>query len=427
MGQLPLLDVSAGARPLETSIERDGQWLKIPEGLQTIPCTHGMHRFPGKFIPNLPRYLIRSILGDRGRQTLCDPFCGSGTTLVEAALEGRSFVGMDIDPLAVAIARAKTHPLSEDDLILIERYWRDHHYRREKPELIPRVPSLLHWFSRETVGQLSGIKSHCLALPPRLQLFCLIVFSSIIRRVSNADDQTQKTYVSHTLPKKPPAASEIFPIFLQRAIEGMREYIRTLPRPPAGEVVRGDARTFPNLEFDDVLTSPPYIDSIDYVYNQMLEYFWLLPELGLNGYEEYRSLRKLPMGLGPVRPYRVDSFESRLSQATRGEYRIACREIRESSPKEETIVRAFFRDLSMHAEQMYERQRSGAAYICIIGNSTIRRVTIPTVDLVTDLFRNAGYKLADRMAYEIRRHYMKFPRRSNSGKIQQDHILVFQR
>ena len=427
MAQLPLLDVSASPRRLETYIERDGQTLRIPEGLQTIPCTHGMHRFPGKFIPNLPRYLIRSILRDHGSHTLCDPFCGSGTTLVEAALEGKSFVGMDIDTLAVAIAHAKTQPLSEDELILIERHWRDHDYRLERPELIPQVPNLLHWFPRETVSQLSGIKFRCLCLPPGPQLFCLIVFSSIIRRVSNADDQTQKTYVSHTLPKKPPTPSEIFPIFLRRATEGMREYSCRLPGPIVGKVVKGDARSLPDLEFDDILTSPPYIDSIDYVYNQMLEYFWLLPELGLNNYEEYRSLRRVPMGLSLAKPRRPDCVEPSLSRATRQEYRAACAEIRKSSPKEDTIVRAFFHDLVVHFGQMYERQRSGATYICIIGNSTIRGVTVPTVDLVMDLLQSPGYKLADRMKYEIRRHYMKFPRRSNSGKIQQDHILVFHR
>jgi hypothetical protein len=346
---------------------------------------------------------------------------------VEAALEGRGFVGMDIDPLAVAIARAKTQPLSEKDLTLIEKHWRNHDYRLSRPELIPNVPNLPHWFSPQTVQQLSGIKYGCLSLPPEPQLFCLIVFSSIIRRVSNADDQTQKTYVSHTLPKMPPAPSEIFPIFLRRAIEGMREWSRLLPRPVVGKVVKGDARSFSGHEFDDVLTSPPYIDSIDYVYNQMLEYFWLLPELGLNSYEEYRSLRGAPMGISQAKLQGADSVVPRLSRVAREQYTTACAEIRKISPKEESIVRGFFNDVVVHSSLMYRLQRPGAIYICILGNSTVRRVGVPTTETVIDIFQSMGYKLADRTNYEIRRHYMKFPRRSNSGKIKQDHILVFQR
>src|SRR3989442_14454597 len=92
----------------DTHIQRQGNTLLIPENLENIPCTHGMHRFPGKFIPNIPRFLLRTVLNRRKGHTVWDPFCGSGTTLVEAALEGRPFVGLDIDPLAVMIATAKT-------------------------------------------------------------------------------------------------------------------------------------------------------------------------------------------------------------------------------------------------------------------------------------------------------------------------------
>ena len=184
---------------------------------------------------------------------------------------------------------------------------------------------------------------------------------------------------------------------------------------------------FPELEFDDILTSPPYIDSIDYVYNQMLEYFWLLPELGLNSFEEYRTLRRVPMGLTPTKPRGVDSVVPRLSPKTGQQYRAACAEIGKLSPKEARTVQAFFHDMIIHSSMTYELQKPGSTYICVLGNSTIRGVTIPTTDIVADIFQSAGYRLADHMTYEIRRHYMKFPRRSNSGKIQHDHILVFQR
>ena len=61
MAQLELFQEIQSSK-LETFIEREGDLLAIPEGLHTIPCTHGLHRFAGKFIPNLPRYLIREIL-----------------------------------------------------------------------------------------------------------------------------------------------------------------------------------------------------------------------------------------------------------------------------------------------------------------------------------------------------------------------------
>lgn len=408
---------------LEVSIEREDNRLLIPEGLQTIPCTHGIHRFPGKFIPNLPRYLFRSVFSSRESKVVLDPFCGSGTTAVEAALEGRPFIGIDIDPLAVAISNVKVFPLSDGELCFLEKCWSKHDYEQEQPSLIPNAPNLTHWFRDRTIKQLSSVKAACLQLPGRTQLFSLVVFSSIIRRVSNADDQTQKTYVSHTRRKEPPLVSALFPIFLKRAIDGMRQYLALLPELPKGRIYRADARLGIEGGFDDVITSPPYVDSIDYIYNQMLEYFWLMPELGVNSYEELRRFRKKPMG------FRVldgkTELTSRFGRLTSVLDSI-CSSVGQVSLKEAALVRSFFSDFVEHLAAIKKAQSPEGYYVCIVSNSVIRGIVVPTVDILTGIFQDAGYCLRDKLRYEIRRHYMKFPRKNNSGKITDDCILIFQ-
>jgi SAM-dependent methyltransferase len=412
---------------LETSITRQGDSLCIPEGLNTIPCTHGLHRFPGKYIPNICRYILRSNDFADSTRTVLDPFCGSGTTLVEAALEGRRFVGVDIDPLGVMISKAKTEPLSDEDLRFLQRVWARHDFSAEDAEMVPPVANLAHWFTDEAIRQLSSIKAKCLTLSGRLRTFSLVVFSSIIRRVSNADDQTQKTYVSHTHRKTPPLPSAIFPLFLERAITGMREYVALLPNQPSGIVLRGNAGSLNgDFDFDDIITSPPYIDSIDYVYNQMLEYFWLLAELGVTSHEGFRQMRKEPMGFNIRKAVFGDDETAQTLSVQRKAYEDVCAHIGARSPKEEMSVRSFFRDFMGHIRDVRSKQKECAKYVCIIGNSYIRGVTVPTSEILVDAFQHLGYRLADRTVYEIRRHYMKFPRRNNSGKITIDHILVFE-
>ena len=415
------------APPRHTHVRRAGAQLEIPEAIDTIPCTHGMHRFAGKFIPNVPRYLLRNALNNDSSRIVFDPFCGSGTTLVEAALEGRPFLGMDLDPLAVLISRAKTRCLSREELSEVAHFWRNHDFTALCPDLIPPVPNLSHWFSPKAVIQLASIKARCIQLPEDLRTFSLVVMSSVIRRASNADDQTQKTYVSHTLPKTPPLPAVLFPEFLKRAISAMRDYGASLPCPPQGHVFAGDARTIAgSLQFRDVLTSPPYIDSVDYVYNTMLEYFWLLPELGIHSYDRYRVFRKIPMGF-TVRD--TQSPEALLADLPTDAARLLAPiylAISQVSPREARVVLSYFADLYQHVLAIRNAQRLGDRYISILGNSTIRRVLVPTAEVAIALFESAGYALADRMFYEIRRHYMKFPRRSNSGKIARDHILIFE-
>ena len=74
--------------------------------------THNIHRYSGKFIPQIAARAI-SLLTQPG-DLVVDPYCGSGTTLLESALLGRRAVGVDLNPLAVLITRVKTTPIPEE-------------------------------------------------------------------------------------------------------------------------------------------------------------------------------------------------------------------------------------------------------------------------------------------------------------------------
>jgi len=71
--------------------------------------THPFHSYPARLHPATARVLVE-LVGSRMRdgEALLDPFCGSGTTLVEARFLGLPAVGVDLNPLAVRLARVKT-------------------------------------------------------------------------------------------------------------------------------------------------------------------------------------------------------------------------------------------------------------------------------------------------------------------------------
>ena len=78
--------------------------------------THFLFRFPAKFHAPAVRCLINQF--SKPGDVILDPFCGSGTLLVEALVAGRSGIGADIDPVAVFVSRTKTSPIPPK---LIER------------------------------------------------------------------------------------------------------------------------------------------------------------------------------------------------------------------------------------------------------------------------------------------------------------------
>src|SRR5438105_860980 len=75
---------------------------------------HGIHRYSGKFIPQVAAEAIRLV--SQAGDLVLDPFCGSGTTLLECARAHRRSVGIDLNPLAILISTVKTAPVSVSSL-----------------------------------------------------------------------------------------------------------------------------------------------------------------------------------------------------------------------------------------------------------------------------------------------------------------------
>src|SRR5438034_402265 len=79
------------------------------DGQDTGYFTHAIHPYPAKFPPQLPKAILENF-ASKG-QTVLDPFCGSGTTLVEAKISGVDAIGVDVNGLSVLLSKVKATPL----------------------------------------------------------------------------------------------------------------------------------------------------------------------------------------------------------------------------------------------------------------------------------------------------------------------------
>ena len=94
-------------------IEVNPEW-SFTNVRSTEQWTHGYHRYPAKFLPNVVKKLIETYAIKNG--TIADVFAGCGTTLVEAKAHGIKSIGIDINPVAQLITKAKTKPVLPDVL-----------------------------------------------------------------------------------------------------------------------------------------------------------------------------------------------------------------------------------------------------------------------------------------------------------------------
>jgi hypothetical protein len=150
---------------------------------------HSFHSYPARFIPEIPRTLIQELAPPRNTLVL-DPFCGCGTTLVEAQQAGYSSVGVDLNPIGCLISRVKTSPLPFGFLDAANRC-----LARAREENVPiphEIPNLSHWFRPDVSQALAALRAQIGRVgdaPTRQALEA--AYSSIIVRVSNNDSDTR--------------------------------------------------------------------------------------------------------------------------------------------------------------------------------------------------------------------------------------------
>jgi SAM-dependent methyltransferase len=257
--------------------------------------THSIHRYSGKFIPQIARQAVE-LLTQPGELVL-DSYCGSGTTLLECSLTGRRSIGIDLNPLAVLIARVKTTPISRQKLLAcVEGIRRDLRPLagptggQSLLDLIPHDPFeqarqdwrwsdpwYVRWFQDGVRQELITIHKRIMEEPDEsCRNVGLVAFSDILRKSSNAHSSYPNVMLDKKKGKVPPAILR----FLDRleqittAVLGLEKALAGKPLP---EVVPGNARAVP-LEassVDAVITHPPYIASIPYAEYGLLSITWL--------------------------------------------------------------------------------------------------------------------------------------------------------
>ena len=215
---------------------------------------HGLHPYPAKFIPHIPRALIQALA--RSGDIMLDPMCGSGTTLVEAAAAGHRAIGVDINPIATLVSQSKTRALTGGDRLELRNLARRFEVTAnglQGGEKLPlTAPPQFHnrdkWFeanvtqelgyAMETINRLTAGAARALAL---------CAFSSIPVTVSNQESETRWCAKPNTLPDG--ATLRKLASKLTDSVARVAAYSRL--EPAAVQIHTADARCLP-LEDESV-------------------------------------------------------------------------------------------------------------------------------------------------------------------------------
>lgn len=257
--------------------------LESVEGAERDPLTHGLHAYPARMHYAIARSVLSAWSEPRTR--VLDPFCGSGTVLVEARRLGLRACGVDLNPLALRIAEVKQAVTSEEERDELAELGAhvvgaslDRVDRRERVRA-PLSTAERQWYEPHVLLELAGLHAEIGALPAGLSRRALeVLFSAIVVKFSRQRAETSERAVQKRIGKK--VVTGFFARKLEELLRRWAELAAVAsPEGPTPRLVEGDARRLSEVlgrwRFDLVLGSPPYGGTYDYAEHHARRYAWL--------------------------------------------------------------------------------------------------------------------------------------------------------
>lgn len=384
-------------------------------------------RYPCRSVAYVPRLILdEAPKNAKVPANVLDPFMGSGTTALEANLRGFSAYGLEVDPYARLISEASVHRFTNSELDKLNTFASDFERQfrmtRAIKSMIPAIPNIHHWFAEKSVDDLVRLKRVVLEFTetkPKFRNFLLAAFGDIIRGVSFAERQSLKPYVSSRFEKVPGDVVGLFRKCLGKYIAGAVAASEVASY-GTGKIkwVKGDATSFALRETIDIaITSPPYINAMDYVRCIRLESSWV----GTGTGEVFSGVRASQVG---------ESARSKgltISPLVAGVIKNDYNCILEVDSARAKTLAAYFEDMHRNLICVFDSLKSGSSYHIIVGDSIVRGVSVATHRHIADIGQRVGFGWASFFKYQIKDHRTSLPRNGRGGKIAFENVITLRK
>jgi DNA modification methylase len=385
-----------------------------------------IHPFPARMAASIPWNELRKT--SRKPLRVMDPMAGSGTTLVVARALGHEPIGFDRDPLAVLLAKVWCSNLAETQTRrAAEAVLETARSRARSLKLGDAYPAAAdeetrafarYWFDDTNRKQLTALADAIQEVRERSlreALWC--AFSRMI--ITKQAGASRALDVAHSRPHRVDDKTTIRPLehFL-RAVEtviGAAPFRATGDHGPRATVKIADAR---NLPLDDscidvVVSSPPYLNAIDYVRGHKFSLVWMGHAIGA-----LRQVRAGNIGTEVAERGEIAPSVVRALERTGDVQRLPIRQ--------HAWLTRYVSDMDGAISELSRVLVPGGRAVLVIGDCTMRGVYVRNSSALASLAKHHGLRLAGRRTREIppNRRYLPPPSSRESGTMLQNRMAT---
>jgi DNA modification methylase len=394
--------------------------VEIFQNLQRIQFTPNINEHIHRWAPYVQGFsasFVQSILDlykeDYDNPIIFDPFAGCGTVLVQSKLNGYKSYGTELNPLLQFIANTKLNCWDLSPNFFLDVY---NSLQREKRSPAPSFLKSEKHFNEDVLKNLEILKGEIESLEPKdekekkVKDLIKLAFSSILIDCSNLKRTPCLGYCKN---KKVEATAPY--VLLNHKIHQIADDLRIIQSQYKdfihieSEVILANAMEYQhNKKFDLVITSPPYMNGLDYVINYKIEMGWL--EFVKN-HKELKNIKDEMVVCDNVSKGLIKEFSKsdlvytndwleeirpniEKNIANRGTYR------RKDMPY---IVHKYFDDLYRVMKRVASSLNSEGRFILVIGDSLIADTYVPTDLLIGKIGLDTGLDIEKIEKARVRR------------------------
>lgn len=387
-----------------------------------------IHPFPARMAPEIALQGLEKL--ERNALVL-DPMSGSGMVIGTASKLGLNSIGYDLDPLACLISRVNGTLVSPKKAreLCVQLLERCQQVQPTKIELSwidldkETCQYVDFWFGKMQQAQLRTLSYLLVARPftsnqKYLDLLKVAVSRLIVTKEPKASLARD---TAHSRPHRTILEND-FDVLqaLPKSVEHVLSALNPEKVLKQTRTYRGDARNMGRLvdcSVDCIVTSPPYLNAIDYMRGHRLSLVWL-------GYSvsELRKIRARSVGAEVV-DNRADCTELKAFFSS----------LHESvDDKKRRILRRYYRDLCALTDEAYRVLKPQCTATYVIGNSRIKAQEVRNSDLLITAARRSGFRVVDSYERDIpeNRRYMPFHNSTGSSlynRMRSEHVIIFEK
>ncbi|MBY3580486.1 hypothetical protein HJA77_04810 [Rhizobium bangladeshense] len=393
----------------------------VPLGSGVDRATHLFHPYPAKLLLNIPLFFLSSPQVAPKNSRVFDPFCGSGTVLVEALLAGHRAAGADANPLARLIAQAKTCHIPSFKLWQSLQSVLSEFHPGRSSEFSPVVKQEF-WFTERVAADLSAllysIRQNC---DGHTLVFMEACFSSCVKRLSVSDPRLSVPVrlkgdaLEAHLQSLPDVRT-----FFEKAVRLNIARLEKLPEQACAASLEFDARHYAggSEQADLIITSPPYAGAQKYIRSSSLSIGWL----GLAPDNQLRTLER--QNIGREHFSKLEYGSSSNVQDLGSDFLAT---IRSENPLRSHIADVYLHEMNAAADAITRRLANSGHLVLVVGDNMICGRPFPTSALLKKIFLRKGLTVILELVDDIRSRGLMTKRNKTAGTIEREHVVVFQK